>query len=1312
MYRTFQSYPPYVGTRLVPRRRHRRYLARELAAAWNGTSGGPVTIHNAMTLYTMTMLMFATGHRSVSDPFHVLDIFDRERNIVLIEDKVIGASHLARLAWLPPLAFSQIDHYHNHLRALSRILRRKNGELSDHIWAVTELAYPRPLPLFFFLTSKPITWRRIRPADYKNALGDKWILPLNSDRHMLPTWLSAEKCPAECIAAQLGHIEAGCQPFGITSVLNPEHVGATLVPFLERYLKELNWVEMPGLRAGKGFLKPNLLRKATSLKDDNPPKFGPDARAAKRQSLWRNDVCVVDALFAEEFPKGVPKQIEDSRVEELQERLLRKAGEGDGRFLIRCAHLRRKLIKLRKEGISVKLPGRFAVSRTEPSPFKLGSLTAARSAEAARERFIGYLAGRLKLPLEPERRLAEIVIAAALFGAQTDPRVVDGIPFATIKGIQVIDSCCYIDITLYPEEPNSPIRRWFPDPTSLALMIGFQKIFGINSLIPDTQKISEAAVEILADLGFSNAFRRRPAKISSPSKGLAKLTTSLKPFWRLRLPGVLCAYAEGEHPCASVPSSNMFRLVTGRRLVGALANRREALSSSTDDLIAISRYLPKTANLSQALVFWRMATKILGPDAESSGKSKKGANLRPIHQKRHLEANLLDLLSRVSKDIPTVANLFTSWLIHLCRHGTVHTPNLRASSVVAYAYTIGRSLCEQGYDLDVLALSDLAFEEFYRRILDLRTRQNKDYVAARLEEFHGFLVQAYSVPDVDWSELRDGDSINGVDAGLISLDEYLQALNILFNESGYDERTKLIHAAILFFAYRFGLRRSEIFRLTSYDVLRDGSDVIVYIRNSWGGDTKTDNGVRQIPLIENLTQEEWQLLDRWLSHVEVYVGDNELASLFSLRGSERDRIDYGRAVTHVVETLRTVTGDTSVRLRHLRHSYATRLHLAMSYPQRPEGLMGRIYMRLWGDLKPETVRHKLLGRPEVSLRGLYAAAVALGHGGPGVMLHHYVHLADLTLYDHSLGHRIKPDDKALAYAYQTSYANIRQIRSRKDSDEDPELLTHFSRGLPKLDIDSTDGPVDMFVRSLLPPAVPIDVQIGLADVDRILAVAGVRDSFDGIAERFLVPEAWVRRLLISAAKLQQDTGFTDFGLPVFAVDDKWLPQAAKRGATLDKESQRARRFLGNLAYLLRDDELLSACTRIWRNAYVPSSQPLLIPNRRDFECFLDGMYAMDIPLEALHALLPAPRNDMEVQRWKDVEAELVQKGLTVKRQPRLPLRPDRSHSQSRIGLVMRPDDSHVLGYQHTLNRALFVLTCWQDAKAFLVQDAGLNRLNS
>ncbi|WP_298443876.1 hypothetical protein, partial [Ferrimicrobium sp.] len=112
----------------------------------------------------------------------------------------------------------------------------------------------------------------------------------------------------------------------------------------------------------------------------------------------------------------------------------------------------------------------------------------------------------------------------------------------------------------------------------------------------------------------------------------------------------------------------------------------------------------------------------------------------------------------------------------------------------------------------------------------------------------------------------------------------------------------------------------------------------------------------------------------------------------------------------------------------------------------------------------------------------------------------------------------------------------------------------------------------------------------------------------------------------------------------------------------------------------------------WASAYRPSARELLFPRRSLFYQFLDASQSLGIATDSFEVLIPE-RNGNQDQTEASIREELTRKGLRVAGRKRLPV----AHTQeksNRIGLVLRSHPSHNLGYQRTLNRVIFVLSCY------------------
>ena len=66
-----------------------------------------IEAHNAYCLYTLWMLMAATGHRPVTDPAESLDVIDFDAGWMVINDKQSHPGKAGRLVPLAPMVTSR-----------------------------------------------------------------------------------------------------------------------------------------------------------------------------------------------------------------------------------------------------------------------------------------------------------------------------------------------------------------------------------------------------------------------------------------------------------------------------------------------------------------------------------------------------------------------------------------------------------------------------------------------------------------------------------------------------------------------------------------------------------------------------------------------------------------------------------------------------------------------------------------------------------------------------------------------------------------------------------------------------------------------------------------------------------------------------------------------------------------------------------------------------------------------------------------------------------------------------------------------------
>ena len=210
---------------------------------------GLFEIHDLMVVYTTLMIGFATGYRSVIDPFLDEAVIDPISGFAMISDKDNDSFSHSRLIWVPEMVLKQLDHYRQHLKVLARLLLVANRTL--HYKIRKSLDEPHSNPVLFFvskqLKSIPVG-KKILEDYYEYRLN--CTIPSNANRHYLRTNLLESGCPVDAIDAFMGHWGHGTSAWGRFSSVSPARYKESLETHLLPILKKDGWRVISGLGAG------------------------------------------------------------------------------------------------------------------------------------------------------------------------------------------------------------------------------------------------------------------------------------------------------------------------------------------------------------------------------------------------------------------------------------------------------------------------------------------------------------------------------------------------------------------------------------------------------------------------------------------------------------------------------------------------------------------------------------------------------------------------------------------------------------------------------------------------------------------------------------------------------------------------------------------------------------------------------------------------------------------------------------------------------------------------------------------------------
>lgn len=191
-------------------------------------------LHNAYTLYTVFMILFATGYRAVVSPLSRQSDLDRESGVIVIADKIGSDLNHARIVPIPEVVLDQLANYTKHRKRMDKLL---------NLFHSTEA----PIQQLFFMHHKKDRPISVTPSNIDKHANEFFDLPLNVNRHFLRGALIANGVNPEVVDAYLGHWSIGQEPMSKYSTLNPTNYRNELIPALDQLLSEIGFLPLRGL---------------------------------------------------------------------------------------------------------------------------------------------------------------------------------------------------------------------------------------------------------------------------------------------------------------------------------------------------------------------------------------------------------------------------------------------------------------------------------------------------------------------------------------------------------------------------------------------------------------------------------------------------------------------------------------------------------------------------------------------------------------------------------------------------------------------------------------------------------------------------------------------------------------------------------------------------------------------------------------------------------------------------------------------------------------------------------------------------------
>jgi len=581
------------------------------------------------------------------------------------------------------------------------------------------------------------------------------------------------------------------------------------------------------------------------------------------------------------------------------------------------------------------------------------------------------------------------------------------------------------DLVVPLKTPDSADRHnlWFADPVSQALIQRWWRDHqSDHPFVGEIRQPDQAIKAYLRHLGIGSTL------------SVADLRQQCHHRLALRIPPVLVDYGRGLVTSVSLPQATWQRLNTGLAL-----NRQDSATDSASTTmpaipVALFSGHPSDLEKSRQIGYWRAFHRKLSKHTKTCTHTWFRKKIKSYVQQEK------------GKLLPTL-NYILRWGFDLTRttkrDKLIYYPGrekgqLRPTSALDYMADVAIYLITSAEDEDLVTMDAEELHDLYADAIDLCPRSPKahphDLIAQRcaeaLQRFHGFLEFRFGAPWVDFHDLVS--SHNGrinVDANVISYTEYERLQQVLLPGQTGDTLQQM-RSLIAMLAFRCGLRRGECQRLRLCD-FHPGSLPELLVRNSRYGRTKSSSSVRRLPLHALLTDDQLQSLRDWVDFRASVVGS---ASSEALMFDVPYPLGVEKALmTPIRMALHQVTGDTTLRFHHLRHSFATWTLLRLMIPDLPQ-LRASFTQHTDFELDAcQNLRKRLLHNRSAGRQLLYELARLVGHESPETTLKHYVHLLDWILGQSLAAEHCEPQVSAAAISSLTGLS-LTQIYHQENSE--------------------------------------------------------------------------------------------------------------------------------------------------------------------------------------------------------------------------------------------------------------------------------------
>ena len=351
-------------------------------------------------------------------------------------------------------------------------------------------------------------------------------------------------------------------------------------------------------------------------------------------------------------------------------------------------------------------------------------------------------------------------------------------------------------------------------------------------------------------------------------------------------------------------------------------------------------------------------------------------------------------------DEPSIKNncylwLLCSWLYSLLKHGGTVKKRLRISTVIDYVNSLSRPFLTVFSSCDISLLNGSSWAEKLNEATEYFTSAQRKKT---VYYFGKYLIDSEFVSDLCLSDIDVIGSASKVDANLVS-PSHVRSMLEYFDRKYDDCKIHRYAYFLLCLCFYSGLRRDEAAKLRLSDftfaLLQpvDGFDyVLLSVRPNSDRELKTSSSRRPLPLDALWPKYALKKL-RGFWHIKQDLSHKKNSSLFDSNQLTNQAFDL------LTRVMRYYTKDHSLRIHHLRHSFANWTWCRLNSKIVKDG---RVHLSLFDDEMFDEIHlnrlNERLRYRENTRKKMFILSHLMGHKNVQSTLTSYLHLKDILYY--------------------------------------------------------------------------------------------------------------------------------------------------------------------------------------------------------------------------------------------------------------------------------------------------------------------------